>query len=536
MGGIVSSSKKEKAAVESPGQEKKKKKKRRLSQEEEFRIYQESLQNKSKEGAQKPDEEKAENEVGLVDQLKEGEEAVATADHQSKENESKPAESPFTHKAPLLPVKITNPSVFEEFSEEFKTYFIRENTICCANQTKEHDRYKRVDIIQINGTPSEATNQPEKFDTESYPWLKELRAKFLRVSEEEEEFYIVANSRSLSSIEEINKSHLSRCLALDLSSNRFTDNYFAKPLSRLLYLNLEGNLLVSLEGINCCPNLIGLNASHNLITSIGPLKLLLRLESLNLSSNKLCNLIDSNDEVKSDSLGENLSKLNLPPKLTYLNVSYNPKMSSMNGIEVLQHLTALDCSACSFDCLDLGLSQLKQLSTVSYRSNYIAKMGTVLRVVKSLPSLTSLDLSNNPFIEKDEKQGKGVYYLAMLELTKGRLKDLDNRKILEKDYRRYDSLKSEVQCEELVANLNVECSDKLHHMESILNNLSSRHRLEEEVLRGAIRHASGFEKKKYSEFTAYVNEKLRDLRAKEKISSATMEEIRDHIGKMKNTS
>lgn len=70
-------------------------------------------------------------------------------------------------------------------------------------------------------------------------------------------YLVDAKNRSIASIQEINQTHVdASCLALDLSSNRFSEVHFRDTLSNLLYLNVAGNLLVSLEGIHCCKHLI----------------------------------------------------------------------------------------------------------------------------------------------------------------------------------------------------------------------------------------------------------------------------------------
>ena len=76
-------------------------------------------------------------------------------------------------------------------------------------------------------------------------------------------FLVDAKNRSIANIKEINKTHLdATCLALDVSSNRFTEIHFKNTLSNLLFLNVAGNLLVSLEGIHCCKHLIVSNDGH----------------------------------------------------------------------------------------------------------------------------------------------------------------------------------------------------------------------------------------------------------------------------------
>jgi hypothetical protein len=294
----------------------------------------------------------------------------------------------------------------------------------------------------------------------------------------------------------------------------------------------------------------GLNASNNLITTLNPLKFLLELENLIVSSNKLCNLfeVDSlslqrerkNPEIKKIMNEEQSKKIRekgewppLPPGLKHLDVSHNAHLCSLQGLEHLPLLETLDCSSCHIPRLEQDLGLLKNLSSLIMRNNNIATLSDVTTVFPTIPSLTNIDLTGNEFVSRDEEEGKGIYYLAMLELGQGRLKKLDNRNILEKDYKRYDSLKSEIQCEELVANLNVECTENTIKMDAMLNNVASRHRLQEEVLREAIRSATLAEQKKFGEYTTFVNEKLRELKIREKMSSESVDEIQQSLQQMK---
>lgn len=293
----------------------------------------------------------------------------------------------------------------------------------------------------------------------------------------------------------------------------------------------------------------GLNASNNLITTLNPLKYLLHLEHLVISSNKLCGLFEEDpqslqrdrlnpslmaimrEHERSQIKGRNLKPL--PPLLRTLDVSFNP-LDSLKGIEHCNLLETVDCSACLLAALEPELSQLKELTALRARKNKIANVADVTAGFAPLTSLTHIDLSGNPFVAKDEQEGKGTYYLAMLELSKGRLKVLDDRNILEKDYKRYESLKSQIQCEELVAQLNVECSDTTLKLGALLDSLSSRHRQEEEVLRGAIRTATMAEKNRCSEYTNFVNQRLRDLKVKEQMSADTVGLIASQVQQMKS--
>lgn len=263
-----------------------------------------------------------------------------------------------------------------------------------------------------------------------------------------------------------------------------------------------------------------------------------------MSSNKLCRLLDEEEQHPEvhqlpqggSQQGEHQHPLDwssLPPLLRVLDVSYNADMCSLLGVAGTPCLTHLDCSACSVTKLEEDLSHLVQLTTLKMRRNKIVHLSDVTGVFPSLTSLTSIDLSENEFVEEDGRSGKGVYHLAMLQLSEGRLKMLDDRKILEKDYKRFDALKSEVRCEELVANLNVECTDKMQKMQSILDNLAARHRLEEEVLREAIRSATATEKQRCGEYTSFVNEQLRALKMKEDVTQATAMGLRASVEAMK---
>lgn len=223
----------------------------------------------------------------------------------------------------------------------------------------------------------------------------------------------------------------------------------------------------------------------------------------------------------------------LPPKLKRIDLSYNADLTSLEGIGHMPCLESVNCCSCGLTRLDEDLTQLKALTTLNLRKNKIENLSDVTNTFRALESVTNIDLSRNEFAAKDEREGKGVYYLAMLDLSQGRLKMLDDREILEKDYKRYDSLRSEIQCEELVANLNVECADKTTKMSMLLENLASRHRLEEEVLREAVRGATIAENVKYAEYTTFVNKQLRELKIKEKMTFATVGDIKTHLEQMK---
>lgn len=282
------------------------------------------------------------------------------------------------------------------------------------------------------------------------------------------------------------------------------------------------------------------------------MKFLLSLESLIVASNKLCHLFEvdtltlqrekKNNEIiqlTNETSNEEVKKNGwkpLPPSLKRLDVSFNSNLTSLEGVGHMPCLEYLDCSSCGVTRLHEELSQLPALTYLNLRKNKISHLSDVTNTFSTLTSLTCVDFSRNEFVAKDEKEGRGVYYLAMLELSQGRLKMLDDRKIIDKDYKRYIALKSEIQCEELVANLNVECCDKNAQMSSLLENLSSRHRLEEEVLREAIRGATIAENKKYTAYTTFVNEQLRELKIKEKMSSETVGEIQNKVEQMKKGS
>jgi len=486
---------------------------------------------------------------------------------------------------PMPPVQILNPQVFENFSNEFQSSFVNDHQIGRDVPRYSDSRHRRVNKMIIhdiktgsNGDINEQAVKSEKaFVLADHPWLVELGASFTPHSKDDSvtrpaagadavrsssssltlsvatgigssTFLVDAKGKSIASIKEINKAHLdSSCLALDLSWNRFKEIHFKHLLSNLRFLNVAGNLLVSLEGIHCCKSLVGLNASNNLITTLFPLKYLLSLETLIISSNQLCQLIDNDDlSVEREKMNPEINKLMneskkvkkrgwkpLPPKLKHLDVSRNPGLTSLHGIEGVGHLTSLDCSSCSVTKLEEGLGQLKKLTKLSVRNNKIDLLSDITTVFPSMSSLTSIDFSGNEFIAKDEKDGKGEYYMAMLELSQGRLKMLDDRKVFDNDYKRYDALKSEIQCEEIVANLNVECNENMQKMKSLLDNLTSRHRLEEEVLRDAIRGATITEEKKCKEYTSFVNEKLRELKIKENVSPAAVIDIQRDIAGMK---
>jgi hypothetical protein len=270
-----------------------------------------------------------------------------------------------------------------------------------------------------------------------------------------------------------------------------------------------------------------------------------------LSSNRLCHLVDDDAlAIERENLNPEITKLlgdekykkvkkkgwkSLPPKLKHLDVSHNPGLTSLDEIGTLRHLNTLDCSMCSLTQLGEDLSQLKKLTSINARRNRIAHLCDVTAVFPYLTCLTSIDLSGNEFIENDEKEGKGKYFMAMLESSQGRLQMLDGSKILDKDYKRYEGLKSEIHCEELVAKLNVECTDNMQKMSSILDNLASRHRLEEEVLREAIRGATMTEEKKYKEYSSFVNERLRELKLSESISPAAVLDIQKDVAAMKDS-
>ena len=294
-----------------------------------------------------------------------------------------------------------------------------------------------------------------------------------------------------------------------------------------------------------------MNASYNLITSLNPLKFLLDLERLILSSNKICNLIDF-DEVtqQREDMDPEIKKLlherkrtkktvtdnwnPLPPNLKRLDLSFNAHLSSLNGVESMKQLEHIDCSCCSITKLDEGLVELKNLESLVLRKNKIARLSDVTDIFPKLTTLTCINLSGNEFVQHDEIEGKGVYHLSMLDLCQGRLKYLDDRKILETDYKRYDSLKSEIQCEDILAKLQVECSENTQKMKAILDNLAARHRLEEDILRETIRNAAKAEETKYNEYTTFVNEKLREYKIKEQMSTEAVSDIVRNVDKKKS--
>lgn len=192
---------------------------------------------------------------------------------------ARPEPEPASMEEPTYPEQILNLHVFEPFSEEFKCRFIEDRQRGQPDpERRSGSRYKQVDKVKIPIHGGGETGS--KFDISLRPWLQELCAVFdpaaVESGEQEKSkdkssstslssgcarttsdtFLVEARGRSLATIKEVNKTHLgASCLALDLSSNRFTQINFKHVLTHLLYLNVSGNLLVSLDGIHCCKSL-----------------------------------------------------------------------------------------------------------------------------------------------------------------------------------------------------------------------------------------------------------------------------------------
>lgn len=307
MGGGASKRKKQadaEAATKAAAKAAKDQLRKKRDIEKQFKAYQDSLRDNEK--SEKPDQ--GDNEGGKKGKKEENQDLLENRDFTFEEDgqegglddvrdrtthdelrrmtptKTTTAETVFMpEQEQLPPVQILNPQVFNEFSPEFRAHFV-EGNLLGQQQLKETHRYqsrhKKVDKVKIYGIESGLDRnsvykdnrdhkdhssgsrgeeeQDRPFEVASYPWLKDLCASFVPPSAPLSVAYLVdAKNRSIASIKEINKTHLdTRCLALDISSNRFNEIYFKHTLSQLLYLNVAGNLLVSLEGIHCCKHLI----------------------------------------------------------------------------------------------------------------------------------------------------------------------------------------------------------------------------------------------------------------------------------------
>ncbi|KAK5640620.1 hypothetical protein RI129_011431 [Pyrocoelia pectoralis] len=163
---------------------------------------------------------------------------------------------------------------------------------------------------------------------------------------------------------------------LDLSFNHFTDFTIPCELQQLSLLHLAHNQLVNLQNfsLHCFPLLHDLNLSHNKITSLKPLEPVRYLQKLDVSHNLLEDIGDSLADL------ENLNELNL--------AGNHFKHTSEDSFKTLPHLTSLDLSNNSLTSFSwVNLSSLQKLNL---EMNYLTKIPLL-----NITSLVKLSLSHN---------------------------------------------------------------------------------------------------------------------------------------------
>ena len=221
----------------------------------------------------------------------------------------------------------------------------------------------------------------------------------------------------------------------------------------LTRLDVGNNDLSSCDAIAACPTIKWLSIAKNSISSLESLRDLEHLEVLNASHNKLGGkvsvgkltslkalILNNNDGITSiggleklralDSLVLSHNQINGAlggwisgaVALQKLSLSFNPLLAINTALVRLRDLQELRLNHCKLEELPDALAANTRLLILEAGSNKIQSFGQI-GVIAQLPLLRQLTLKGCPVAELPG------YHEKIVELTSGRVKILDNKRI-----------------------------------------------------------------------------------------------------------